>query len=246
MGQLKSLILQAIMLKKSPPKSHLKLRALLDDEMKMVNYQEYQVLEEKGECRLVNFHVEHESLAIEITDHNDDELFGLVNIIKLNQDFLDQPNHPTLLQERISQSIFGGKADAPAVDKDYNVETTSNQQQISGEQVYTTPVSESISDIIGHPSGWLLRSGITILALVTMIILGMSHLIQYPDKLVATGYITTEIPPVAIVSQSQSIIEQLYVTNGQDVSIGDDILLLRSTAERADVDYLADWIRTFR
>ena len=245
MGQLKNLKILAASLIHDPPQSHSRIKTYLD-EIEVVDFREYQVIENKEECRLVNFYAEQASIAIEITDQIEDEIFDEVNIIKLNKEFLDRADHPTLLQERISQSIFWGKADAPAVDKDYNVETTSNQQQISGEQVYTTPVSESISDIIGHPSGWLLRSGITILALVTMIILGMSHLIQYPDKLVATGYITTEIPPVAIVSQSQSIIEQLYVTNGQDVSPGDDILLLRSTAERADVDYLADWIRTFR
>ena len=39
-----------------------------------------------------------------------------------------------------------------------------------------------INDLIGNPPSWLLRSGITMVGIVTIIVLGGSYFFKYPDK----------------------------------------------------------------
>jgi len=83
MGELKSLEFQATILIEDPPQAHARIRDYLDT-IELVDFQEFQVIENDGECRLVNFYAEQESLAIELTYKTEDEVFGEVNIIRIN------------------------------------------------------------------------------------------------------------------------------------------------------------------
>ena len=51
--------------------------------------------------------------------------------------------------------------------------------------------NQQIDDLIGIAPNWLLKSGITIVFLVTAVILTLSAFIKYPDKIVSIfpGYL---------------------------------------------------------
>ena len=67
----------------------------------------------------------------------------------------------------------------------------------------------TISEIIGNISGRFLYSGITMVAIVTATILVMSHFIHYPDKIISTGSLTSESPPIEVVSRTIGLKEIL-------------------------------------
>ena len=50
-----------------------------------------------------------------------------------------------------------------------------------------------IDDLIGVAPGWLLRSGITVIVIVTSVILAVSAFIKYPDKIIAKGIMTSQL-----------------------------------------------------
>ncbi len=59
----------------------------------------------------------------------------------------------------------------------------------------------SVDDLIGNPPGWLLRSGITMVALAVAVFLSLAFVIKYPDKISASAVITSSEPPVDVFIQ---------------------------------------------
>lgn len=239
-----ALYIELVKQMKEPSEAHLKIRSILKGNASTTDFHEFYVIEGKGDFRLVNFYSDKEAIAIELSKNSEDESFGEVKILKINENLIFDPTHKAIIEKRIAQSITGGRSpkeiNTSEIIAEPIIKDSSESPSIA--EVEYRPAPESISEIIGNPPGWLLRSGITILAVVTMMILGMSHLISYPDKLIANGYITTDVPPIAIISQSQSIIESLYVSDGQHITEGEDILLLRSTAEKSDIEHFVNWM----
>lgn len=89
--------------------------------------------------------------------------------------------------------------------------TTDNNQTI------TMNPRREIDDLIGNPPGCLLKSGITIVALVIVTILTMSAFISYPDKIVAIGEMTGDYPPIEHVNKVAGVIDKIYVKDGESV-----------------------------
>lgn len=106
-------------------------------------------------------------------------------------------------------------------------------------------LDRDITDLIGKAPGWILRSGISIVAIVTFLILGMAHLISYPDKITASGIITTSNPPIAHVAKSNLIIDKILVKNDEMVTIAQELIYFKNTARRADIQMFMDFINRF-
>lgn len=47
---------------------------------------------------------------------------------------------------------------------------------------------DELQEMLGYPPGWILHSGITLIAFVIAIVLLLSWLIRYPDELSGPGY----------------------------------------------------------
>lgn len=105
--------------------------------------------------------------------------------------------------------------------------------------------TSTINDFIGKPPGFLLRSGISIIGLVTMVIITLAAIIKYPDKITGRGVLTSEIPPIELKSPSNGIIEQIYVKDGDTLLKGDPILYIRNTAEEKDIEILTQYLKHF-
>lgn len=118
--------------------------------------------------------------------------------------------------------------------------TTNNNETI------TFNPRREIDDLIGNPPGWLLRSGISIVALVIMTILTMSAFISYPDKIVALGEMTGDYPPIAHVNKVAAVIDTIYAKDGQHVKKDDKIAYLQNSMNRRHLGNIRYFINQYQ
>lgn len=102
-----------------------------------------------------------------------------------------------------------------------------------------------LQEMIGAPPGWIVRSGISVIALGVFILLVLSGLIRYPDKLVAKAIITSEHPPVEIVAKVAAPIDTLLVSNNESVATNTLLAVMEDAASARDVDQLVHFLNQF-
>jgi len=95
--------------------------------------------------------------------------------------------------------------------------------------------SEEVQEILANPPSWLVRWGITLIFVFTMIVLMLSFLIKYPDFVSAKVIVTTEKPTEQIVSRYSGALEEIYIANGDTVASGQRLAVFRNTAKVEDV-----------
>lgn len=113
-------------------------------------------------------------------------------------------------------------------------------------QIHIPTQDQQIDDLIGHAPGWLLHSGITIVALVAAILITLSALIKYPDKIVAEGIMSSGNPPIAHVTQVSGIIEKIFVVNGDLVKEGENLIYMKNNVNIADLESLKAFISRYK
>lgn len=89
--------------------------------------------------------------------------------------------------------------------------------------------AESLDEVLGKPPAFLLRSGSFLILLGFMLMISLSWFIKYPDQIKAEILITTENPPVYMVSRVSGRIDSLFVEDGQPVKAGDVLCKFQST-----------------
>ena len=104
---------------------------------------------------------------------------------------------------------------------------------------------DEIDDLIGKPPGWLLHSGISMIAIVVVSIVSVAWYIQYPDKLISKGILTSENPPIEIVSNSSGYIEKIVVENNQHVGQKEHLIYIHNTTDQSQLDMLQLWIEEY-
>ena len=102
-----------------------------------------------------------------------------------------------------------------------------------------------INDLIGNPPNWLLRSGIMMIAIVTSIILIGAYLFNYPDKLTGMGTLTSDNPPIEIISRSTGYIDKIHVAEDDFINKGGAILYINNTTDQRQVEILQRWIEKY-
>lgn len=93
---------------------------------------------------------------------------------------------------------------------------------------------DEIQQILGHPPGWFLRWGITLIVVVVLIFGTIANFIAYPDTIEAKAILTTENPPVRMVARQGGTIQQLFIDDKAEVKAGDFLALINSTIELED------------
>ena len=110
----------------------------------------------------------------------------------------------------------------------------------------TLSQTEPVGDLIGNPPGWILYSGISIVAIVFTTILIGAYFVKYPDKITSTGTLTSENPPIEIVSRADGYIESIQKTNGAEVAKGDVLLYINNTTDQKQLNKLQRWIMKYK
>jgi HlyD family secretion protein len=98
--------------------------------------------------------------------------------------------------------------------------------------------SEEFQEILGSVPPWILRWGITILAVVIVILLIGSAVIQYPDIVPAKIVLTGSVPPAAIAARASGKLKELYVNDNQEVKAGDYLAVIDNPASTQDIQEL--------
>ncbi len=95
--------------------------------------------------------------------------------------------------------------------------------------------SEDFREIIGSTPNWIIRSTISVILLVIIILLIGSYFYKYPDFINGRITILSENPPIPIVARSSGKLQYLMVTNGQPVKSGLLVGVIENTADFQDV-----------
>jgi multidrug resistance efflux pump len=95
---------------------------------------------------------------------------------------------------------------------------------------------------LGNPPSWMMRYGISVMAAVVTILLGLAYFVHYPDVMKAEVVITTSLPPVRIVSKSGGRVAELLVTDREYVAAGSVLAVVENTCRWRDVLRLESWL----
>lgn len=104
---------------------------------------------------------------------------------------------------------------------------------------------DHLSDFIGTPPNALLKSGITLIFFVTILILFTSYFISYPDIIISPVIITNANLPVPVYSNQSGIIDKIFVENGELVLENQKLLSITNTSNVSDVENWKVWLNYF-
>jgi len=100
----------------------------------------------------------------------------------------------------------------------------------------------AFDDLIERQPGWLLNSGILLLFGAVILAVTLASFIRYPDKLAAPFLLTTENPPIDVVTLSGGQIDKWYVTDSQQVTKDKVLTYIDNTAKLEDVETFAAFV----
>ena len=95
--------------------------------------------------------------------------------------------------------------------------------------------SEEAQEILGRIPPWIIRWGITIVFLLFAVIILGCCFIRYPERVIGTVTITTINGPVEIVAKLSGNFDMISVSNGDVVTEGDILGIMRTGADYRDV-----------
>ena len=102
---------------------------------------------------------------------------------------------------------------------------------------------EETLQFIGRPPSVLLRFGITAVAGVVVLLLALSYWIKYPDVVIAKVVLTTENPPIRMLSKTGGRVSEILIKNNQPVEKGQILCVMDNTADWRDVVALENMIK---
>ena len=102
--------------------------------------------------------------------------------------------------------------------------------------------SEEFQEVLGSVPPWILRWGITVLAVVVVILLIGSAVVKYPDVISAQITLTGSTPPATIVAHTSGKIKELYVKDNQEVKTGEYLAVIDNSANTEDILFLKNYL----
>jgi HlyD family secretion protein len=95
--------------------------------------------------------------------------------------------------------------------------------------------SEEMQDILTRPPHLLVRSGISVICAVILLLLVGSFYFKYPDKVTGEIIITTENPPVWLIAQTNGKIKELNCEDKSLVNQGQVLAVIENPAVTTDI-----------
>lgn len=102
--------------------------------------------------------------------------------------------------------------------------------------------SEEVQEVLGSIPSWILRWGITWLAVFMVILLVGSALFKYPDIVTASMTLTGTRPVGKVLAGSSGKISELSVRNNQPVRAGEYLAVMENGAVTRDVVQLKNYL----
>jgi multidrug efflux pump subunit AcrA (membrane-fusion protein) len=104
--------------------------------------------------------------------------------------------------------------------------------------------SEPVMEIMGSPPGNILRWGTTVIFAVFILFFIFAWIIQYPDFVPSPVEITTETPPVTLVSKLNGKINHLYVGDKDSVTKDQVLAVMETAADFSEIRQLLTFLDT--
>jgi len=101
--------------------------------------------------------------------------------------------------------------------------------------------SDPINEIMGNPPRRFLRWGTVIISSVFVLFILFAWLIKYPDTIPAPIEITTENPPVTLVSNITGRIKHLNISDKENVFTGQVLAVMQTAATINEIEMLREF-----
>lgn len=95
--------------------------------------------------------------------------------------------------------------------------------------------SDEVQEILSSPPSWIIRWGISLIFIFTLIVIILANIISYPDFVAAKVVVATKKPSEQIVARLSGAMDQIFVKNGDTVHQGQILAIIRNTAKTDDV-----------
>ena len=111
------------------------------------------------------------------------------------------------------------------------------EKNYSADQILINEQDE-VQHILGHPPGWILRWGISIIFVLVAIFILLSWIIKYPDIIPARVLILGEQPAIRVVAPADGKLTRLQVADKQMVDSGAVLAVIDNSASWEDIQRL--------
>jgi multidrug resistance efflux pump len=95
--------------------------------------------------------------------------------------------------------------------------------------------SEEFQEILGDVPSWILRRGITLIAIIIFVILIGSAIFKYPDIISTSMTLTATNPPASIVAKTSGKLQELNIEDNATVEAGEYLAVIENPAHTDDV-----------
>jgi HlyD family secretion protein len=106
--------------------------------------------------------------------------------------------------------------------------------------------SDEVQEILSAVPNWMIRWGITLVFGLILMLVFISWFIKYPDVIQGQVVLTTEQPPVKLISKTNGYIEQLYVEDNTRLTKGQTIAEITSPTPKETIDRLNRLFTNFK
>lgn len=103
--------------------------------------------------------------------------------------------------------------------------------------------SEEFQEVLGNVPPWILRRGITVVAIIVVLILIGSAVFKYPDIISTTMTLTGTTPPASLVAKSSGKLQELNVQDKHKVKTGDYLAIIENPANKQDILYIKKYLQ---
>ena len=102
--------------------------------------------------------------------------------------------------------------------------------------------SEEFQEVMTHIPHWILRWGITVLAIILLILLVGSAIFKYPEIISSQVTLTGSVPPAEIVARSSGKMTGLFVSDNQEIKTGDYLAVIDNPAPADHIQRLRTYL----
>lgn len=98
--------------------------------------------------------------------------------------------------------------------------------------------SDDVQEIMSHVPHWMVRSGISIMFMLILVLILISCLIRYPDVIQGNVTVSTAQPPTRLVSKNPGELQALFFKDGSKVRKGDVLATIGNSFSEEARNYL--------
>jgi multidrug efflux pump subunit AcrA (membrane-fusion protein) len=103
--------------------------------------------------------------------------------------------------------------------------------------------SNDVQEILSRPPKWIVRWGITIILAIVLVVVIGSWFFKYPDIISANIVLTTENPPAPVVAKISGKIQNLFVSDQQNVEEHQILAVIENPANFDDMNNLIEKLK---